>query len=274
MGEITLRQVGRAIDLYLEVAFREAKTPENLPRIPDGESDSITSCVGELFRDESSQLEGGARCFSLRLGNARYPFMKFLIQECLFRDEFFFAVDTHDQMFHAQDDPKLATLMAYNREVKASIEAAWEGAGLPAASGLRGLLECSPIPREPRRDVRILLVDDTVAVQETIAQMLDFMGYDVDLASDGLEALELADPERHALILMDVEMPRMDGVEACMELRRDPRRRQIPILLASAGAIEMAREASPDGYLVKPFRADALRQYLDSLLGEPAGGDS
>lgn len=268
MGEITLHQVSRAFDLYVEVAYREAEVPKNLPRVPEGQNAPITSCLGETFRDESSKSEAGARCYSLRLGNARYPFMKFLIQECLFRDEFFFAVDTHDQMFRAQDDPKLATLMAYNREVKASIEAAWEGAGLPAASGLRGLVECTPIAREERRGVRILLVDDTAAVQDTIAQMLDVMGYDVDLAGDGVEALELADPDRHALILMDVEMPRMDGVEACEALRADPRRCHMPILLASAGAVELAREAPADDSLDKPFRADVLRERLASLLGD------
>ena len=274
LDEITIDQVKRAIELYVEVAYRDARVPENLIKPSGGDDEPIVEQLGPLFLDESSKQPGGARCYALRLGNARYPFMKFCIQEYLFQDEFFFIVDTHDQMFGAQDDPKLARLMAFNRETKDEIEAAWEGAGLPTTVELKGLLECSPVKREKRRGLCILLVDDNAAIQDTIAHMLEVMGYDVDLACDGQEAVETADPERHALVLMDVEMPRMDGVEACRKLKSDPKQCRIPVLLASAGAIDLARAASPDGYLVKPFRADALRRFLDSLLDNHVTGVS
>jgi CheY-like chemotaxis protein len=274
LDDITVYQVKRAIELYLEIAYKDAPVPPHLARPSGDPDDPISEQLASLFQEDNGPDEGGARRFTLRLGNARYPFMKFCIQEYLFQDEFFFSVDTHDQMFEAQGDPKLARLMAYNRELKDLVEAAWEGAGLPATVGIRGLLECPPIRREKLRGICILLVDDNAAIQDTIAHMLEVMGYEVDLASDGQEALEIADPARHALILMDVEMPRMDGVEACKHLKSDPELSRIPVLLASAGAVELAQAASPDGYLVKPFRADALQRFLETLLNNHVSGVS
>lgn len=271
LDEITVGDVGRAIDLYLEVAYRGAARPERLPR-PQG--DPAASIAGRLaldFQDESGKGEGQGRCYSLRLGNCQYPFMKLRLQEMLFKDEFYFTVDTHDQMFQCRDDPRLARVMAFNREVKEAVEASWEGAGLPTTVNLQGLLAERPVAREAAKGLRILVVDDCLPIQETVARMLEQKGYDVDLARDGVDALDQADPDRHALILMDVEMPRKDGFEACRELKADPRRCRIPVLLASAGAVELAAAAGPDGFLVKPFQAEALFTFVNTLLKDSVG---
>lgn len=265
LEEITLYHLQRAVDLYLQRAYPDGNPPDRLPR-PQGDPDEPLLGHLDQFLDESGTGEGSGHCYALRLGNRDYPFMKLRLQEVLFKNEYFFTVDTHDQMFESQDDPKLAQLMAFNRELQQEIEAAWEGAGLPTTCYLQGLTASEPVAPAPSNGRCILLVDDSIAIQDTIRQMLELRGYEVDLASDGQEALELADPARHALILMDVEMPRMDGFEACMTLKDDPDRRGIPILLATAGAVELARKAAPDGYLVKPFRAEALFKFLDTML--------
>lgn len=266
LADLTLAKVRRAVDVYLKQAYAGAEPPP-LPAFLTGAPNSSVEVVLGAFLDESDRAPAGAHCYALRLGNSRYPFMKLRLQEYLFQGEYFFAVDTHDQMFADQSDPELARLKAFNREVRCQIEAAWEGAGLPTCAQLKGITECQPVEREPRRGVRILLVDDNPAIQETVATLLQFKGFDVDRADDGDEALQLANPQRHRLILMDVEMPRLSGIEACAELKADPVRRSIPVLLMTAGAVELARNAtSPDGFLVKPFQAEALLRFVESML--------
>jgi CheY-like chemotaxis protein len=267
LERITIGHLRRALEIYFSKAYRGA---EKAPPPFEGDSDSPIEHVLEKFVDEAAKKQGGARCYSLRLGNARYPFMKLRLSEFLYRDEYFFTVDTHDQMFADQTDPELAQLKAWNREVKATIEAAWEGAGLPTTVNLRGIAECEPVAPAPRKGKRILVVDDDPGILDTIAWMLRLKGYDVDTATDGEEGLELADPKKHCLILSDVEMPRMTGIELRDALAQDPARAHIPVLLATAGAVELAARAAPGCFLVKPFHADALFRCIEELL--PAAG--
>ncbi len=268
LEEITVYHLHRAIDLYLEIAYRSKTPPANLPRPGVNNADSIVTVL-DAFLDESDPSQDGVRRYALRLGNSEYPFMKLRLVEYLYRDEFFFTVDTHDQMFGAADDPRLARLMAQNQAIKQQIEAAWEGCGLPTTVNLQGLVACTPVEREEDKGLTILLTEDDCAIQDTIAELLLLKGYAVDRANDGREALRLADPDRHALILMDVEMPHVNGLEACERLKSDPARARIPILLMTAGAIELARAAAPDGFLVKPFQAEALFRFLDAMI-DPA----
>jgi CheY-like chemotaxis protein len=261
---ITIRLLRRAIRLYLDEAYRDAPVPP--PPVIDAADDAPVAEHLRLFMDETTKSPHGIRSYALRLGNRRYPFMKLLLREQLVRGEFFFSVDTHDQMFRDTADPELERLKVFNRETKERIEAAWEGAGLPTTVNLRGLCEGMPIEREPAKGVRVLVVDDDAAILDTISMLLEVKGYAVDRACNGRDALDRLDPERHDLVLMDVEMPRMSGFEACQAIKSDPRLSGIPVLLASAGAVELARSASPDAFLVKPFPPDALFLFLESLL--------
>ena len=267
LDEITLSRLRRAVELYLEIAYRGATVPADLP-VPDWAAhpagDAVADHLG-LFLDESAN-DGEVRRYALRLGQASYRFMKLRLVEYLWRDEFFFAVDTHDQMFESADDPELNRLMASNRELKQAIEASWEGAGLPTTVHVKGLAEGTLVGREDSKGVRILLVEDDPSIQETVEHLLEVKGYDVDLACDGREALELADPSRHALVLMDVEMPRLSGIEAMKRLRSDPARAQLPVLLMTAGAVPLAQAEAGTGFLVKPFRADELFRFLELQL--------
>jgi len=274
LEEITVTRLRRAVELYLEVAYRGAVVPSNLP-LPDWSALGGATSVSEhldMFLDERvSRGEGGeVRCYALRLGQAKYRFMKLRLLEFLWRDEFFFTVDTHDQMFESADDPELGRLMASNRELKQAIEASWEGAGLPTTVHVKGLAEGTLVHREESKGVRILLVEDDPSIQETVEQLLTVKGYDVDLAVDGREALEKADPARHALVLMDVEMPRLSGIEAMAALKSDPLRSKLPVLLMTAGAVPLAQAVAGTGFLVKPFRADELFRFLELQLAPPS----
>lgn len=272
LEDLSTKKIRRAVDLYLEEAYRGEALPERPAFLLQDEFITALDVLPEL-QDERDGDATGARCYALRLGNRRYPFMKLRLQEYLYQDEFFFSVDTHDQMFVDKSDPELARLKEFNREIKARIEAAWEGAGIPTMVHLKGMTECRPVPREPTKGVRILLVDDDLSIQDTIATMLETKGYDVDRAEDGEEAVELADPDRHGLVLMDVEMQHMNGDEACATIRNDPARCDLPVLLMTAGAVELARASSPNGFLVKPFHADALFKFIETMLNDRRGSD-
>jgi two-component system response regulator MprA len=116
--------------------------------------------------------------------------------------------------------------------------------------------------------MRILVVDDELAVRTSLERALRLEGYDVDLASDGVEALErLPETEPDALIL-DVLMPRMDGIAATTQLRA--RGNRTPILLLTARDAVADRvaglDAGADDYLVKPFALEELLARLRALL--------
>lgn len=272
LDRLTIGQLRRALDLYFAEGYRgqEKRPPEF-----EGEAEAPIAEVLEKFVDETAKVSttnkgcSGARCYSLRLGNTRYPFMKLKLSEHLYKDEYFFTVDTHDQMFADQTDPELARLKAWNREIKCKIEAAWEGAGLPTTVNLRGIAEGRPIAPGAKKGRRILVVDDDAGILDTVAWMLRVMGYDVDIASDGEEALAMITPGKYALVLSDVEMPRMTGIELRDALLADPELSRLPVLLATAGAVEMTARAAPGGFLVKPFHAETLCRFLESLLHAP-----
>jgi two-component system, OmpR family, response regulator MprA len=116
--------------------------------------------------------------------------------------------------------------------------------------------------------MRILVVDDELAVRTSLERALRLEGYDVELAADGVEALErLPETEPDALVL-DVLMPRMDGIAATTQLRA--RGDRTPILLLTARDAVADRvaglDAGADDYLVKPFALEELLARLRALL--------
>ena len=125
-----------------------------------------------MFLDESLR-EGdlATHRYSLRLGNPRYPFMKLVLQEHLVEGEYFFEVDTHDQMFELDGDEadKFARLKRYNLEVKQLVEEAWSRRDLPTAAHIKGLIETRPLPRAQPNGLRILVVDDDADIAATLA---------------------------------------------------------------------------------------------------------
>jgi CheY-like chemotaxis protein len=122
---------------------------------------------------------------------------------------------------------------------------------------------------------RVLVAEDNEVNQLVIRGMLDKRGFACDIASDGLEALAKLDRGTYAAVLMDIQMPEIDGFEATARIRgRETGGERLPIIAMTASAMEGDRErclqAGMDDYLSKPLRPDRLDAVLERWLG-PAG---
>ena len=116
--------------------------------------------------------------------------------------------------------------------------------------------------------MRILVVDDEPAVRESLRRALQLEGYDVDLAGDGEEALERLHASFADAVVLDVSMPRRDGLETCRQLRSEGN--GIPVLMLTARDEVSDRvaglDAGADDYVVKPFALEELLARLRALL--------
>ncbi|MCW2937451.1 MAG: DNA-binding response regulator [Actinomycetia bacterium] len=117
-------------------------------------------------------------------------------------------------------------------------------------------------------NARILVVDDEPAVRESLVSSLTFEGYETVEASDGVEALEQVEKEKPDLVVLDVLMPRLDGLTACRRLRTSGS--NVPVLMLTArdmvGDRVSGLDAGADDYLVKPFELDELLARIRALL--------
>ena len=117
---------------------------------------------------------------------------------------------------------------------------------------------------------RILVVDDEVDLTWALHRSLSDEGYDVSLAHDGREALTAVARQRPDLILMDIMMPQMDGLEVCRRLRHDPNCAAVPILFLTVRSDISDRvkglDTGADDYLSKPFHLGELKARVRALL--------
>jgi PAS domain S-box-containing protein len=120
---------------------------------------------------------------------------------------------------------------------------------------------------------RVLVVDDSRDGAESLALMLRLLGNEVRTAHDGLEAVETARTFRPEVILMDVGMPRLNGLDATRRIREEPWGREVKIIALTGWGQEgdrtSSREAGCDGHLVKPVDLADLRAALSTLENEP-----
>jgi two-component system cell cycle response regulator DivK len=119
-------------------------------------------------------------------------------------------------------------------------------------------------------------VEDHGDMLEVLIYQLQFLGYEPMAAKNGLEAVELAASENPDLIVMDILLPKLSGLDATLQIRNDPRTQSIPILAATAKAMpgdyEQCLAAGWDGYLAKPFThvelGHAIKEILKKIGGE------
>jgi PAS domain S-box-containing protein len=133
-------------------------------------------------------------------------------------------------------------------------------------------------PAPAPRGARVLVAEDNPVNQLVIQGMLDKRGYVCDIASDGAEALAKLETGEHAAVLMDVQMPEIDGFEATARIRaRETGDEHLPIIAMTASAMEGDRErclqAGMDDYIAKPLRPDQLDAVLERWLGRAAPVD-
>jgi two-component system phosphate regulon response regulator PhoB len=123
---------------------------------------------------------------------------------------------------------------------------------------------------------KILVVDDEPDMLELLETNLTAAGYEVVIAADGREALEKARKAQPQLIVLDVMLPEMDGMEVCKSLRGNPATEAIPILMLTARAGEIDRvlglELGADDYVTKPFSLRELILRVRKLLERPPPG--
>jgi two-component system, cell cycle response regulator DivK len=121
------------------------------------------------------------------------------------------------------------------------------------------------MPGEP-----ILVVDDNVANADLMSFLLRRQGYDVRTAADATEALDILGSFEPRLIMMDIQLPGMDGLELTKRLKADPVRRSMLIIAITAytmkGDEERALEAGCDGYVSKPIDTRALPRLISQFL--------
>ncbi|MEU4496818.1 response regulator transcription factor [Streptomyces sp. NPDC023998] len=120
----------------------------------------------------------------------------------------------------------------------------------------------------PREGDRILIVDDEPAVREALQRSLAFEGYGTEVAVDGIDALTRAEAYAPDLIVLDIQMPRMDGLTAARRLRAAGSTTPILMLTArdTVGDRVTGLDAGADDYLVKPFELDELFARVRALL--------
>jgi DNA-binding response OmpR family regulator len=119
----------------------------------------------------------------------------------------------------------------------------------------------------PNGSARILLVDDEQSIQTLLSYPLRKDGYHVTSAQDGREALERFTEARFDLVILDLMMPKLDGVEVCRELRS---RSQVPIIMLTAKGSETDKvaglEVGADDYITKPFSMREFRSRVKAAL--------
>jgi len=117
---------------------------------------------------------------------------------------------------------------------------------------------------------RILIVDDSLSVRKALALLIEDAGFETLLAKDGLEAIEILNQEQPNVMLVDMEMPRMNGLELTAHVRANQATEKLPIFMITSRTMEkhrkQAQDAGVDAYLTKPYQDSDLLNLIDQAL--------
>ena len=120
---------------------------------------------------------------------------------------------------------------------------------------------------------RILVIEDTEDNRQIIRDLLSSVGYELIEAMDGAEGVAMAQSQHPDLILMDIQLPLVDGYEATRSIKRDPELKHIPVIAVTSYALsgdeERAREAGCDAYVAKPYSTRHLLAKIGQFFEEP-----
>jgi chemosensory pili system protein ChpA (sensor histidine kinase/response regulator) len=128
------------------------------------------------------------------------------------------------------------------------------------------------LERIQHRPLTAMVVDDSITVRKATSNLLVRLGFEVATAKDGVDALSQLQVAQPDIILLDVEMPRMDGFEFASMVRNNVEFRHLPIIMITSRTGEKHRERAKDigvnAYLGKPFQEDLLVEHMKNLLGD------
>ncbi len=117
---------------------------------------------------------------------------------------------------------------------------------------------------------KILIADDEESIRRLVLATLKYSDHEILLAKDGEEALEIILREHPDMLILDIGMPKIDGLEVCRRSKADPKISKMRIILLTGNATDTARaqglQARADAYLVKPFSPTALLREIDKML--------
>jgi two-component system sensor histidine kinase/response regulator len=134
------------------------------------------------------------------------------------------------------------------------------------ADAASGGADAEAVLRRDHRNARLLLAEDDPVNREVELVLLEDIGWTIDTAEDGQQALDLAAVNDYQLILMDMQMPVMNGLEATRAIRKLPNRQAVPILAMTANAFaedrEACLEAGMNDFLTKPVVPEKLFEVL------------
>lgn len=298
LGALTVDMVQKAIAIYQDLAYGQGRPRRPIPGLAGGgpanggpaNAEAAANAGGgnkvggdgagnktpaesvlAAFQKEQNETIPGYPChrYSLRLGNRNYPFMKLLLQEHLVAGEYFFAVDTHDQMEIKPDYPDYEQWMAvrrFNRELKRQIEHGFAQAGLDTAARMRQLLVEQGCNGGAACRGLVLIVDDEedlAAAVEVLLQRRGFRTYKVHDGPAGVAAAQQLLPD---LVLLDYELPELDGLQVLERLRGEPSTAGIPVLLNSAARVSLNDARRADGFLAKPYPEALLHEMVERVL--------
>jgi CheY-like chemotaxis protein len=139
-----------------------------------------------------------------------------------------------------------------------------QSTGVPLSSSAVG---ASPEKRLALPPMNILIAEDNTINQKLIVRVLKILGVEADIANNGLEALNAARKKKYDIVLMDIQMPEMDGYEATRCIRADVEKANQPIIIAmTANALQGDRgkciEAGMNDYMSKPIMIDEVRRII------------
>jgi chemosensory pili system protein ChpA (sensor histidine kinase/response regulator) len=161
------------------------------------------------------------------------------------------------------------------------------GIGLTGDGSVVPLLDVAELARSPRehamraaaqaraaaqtlRRSRVLVVDDSLSVRRAVATLLEDQGYEVTLARDGLEAAKSLEAARPDVVLTDLEMPNMNGLELAAHLRSRPELAALPVIMITSRSMDKHRRqalsAGVDVYLTKPYTDQELLQHVSTAV--------
>ncbi len=114
----------------------------------------------------------------------------------------------------------------------------------------------------------ILIVDDNRLLLQALSDQLEEMGHDIEVASNGQEALDVLAHEEFDLIIMDIVMPEMSGIEATRRIRSNPKTKDVPVVAFTSQSNRGQWDAIFDDYIIKPFGFDELSEIINKFIKE------